>query len=296
MPEDLSHLLKDIQFGSIQTKTEAIGKLRLLPGVVLSTVQPSLRKALETAPEGSVLKFYAASALAAFGDADDTVAEALITFISREPYMLVRFPWANDKLEYFHPNASTIAYIRPISPQIGTIEAFGRMKGNALAAQALSKYLEHVEDGSLRLFAIYAAGANGHPSLRPQLEYLREKDSALVESQAARIALEHFGSGNLFEIAAEHGRLAPPKAEKKSGCFIASAVYGPLSPEVALLRQFRDNILIRRTAGRLFVNSYYALSPAVASVLHRFPLLKAMFRYFFLPPFMWYAKRSKSAK
>jgi hypothetical protein len=298
MTEDISPLLKDIQFGSIQVKTDAIGKLRLCSGVVLSTVQPPLRKALEAAQDGSVLKFYAASALAAFGDTDDVVAGALVKFMSAEPFdgpddELIHFPWAGDKLEYFHPEAS-ISYIRRFSPQIGTIESFGQMRGNAQAAQALSNCLEHLTETDWRLFTIYASGANGHPSLRPQLEYLRDKEPASVESQAARIALDHFGSSSLFEIAAEHGRLAPKAKEtaKKSGCFIATAVYGTIeAPEVILLRQFRDKFLIQHAAGRVFVSCYYEISPTIAGVIRHSVFLKDLVRRFILRPVLWFISR-----
>ncbi len=63
--------------------------------------------------------------------------------------------------------------------------------------------------------------------------------------------------------------LGQPKTA--SSCFIASAVYGESSPEVARLRTFRDDILLRHAAGRVLVKAYYAVSPAIARQLRRTP-------------------------
>lgn len=46
------------------------------------------------------------------------------------------------------------------------------------------------------------------------------------------------------------------------GCYIATAVYGSYdAPEVIVLRKFRDNYLLHRCWGKLFVKVYYTISP-----------------------------------
>lgn len=46
------------------------------------------------------------------------------------------------------------------------------------------------------------------------------------------------------------------------GCYIATCVYGSYDcPEVLVLRKFRDTILKRSRAGRMFIRIYYAVSP-----------------------------------
>ncbi|MDR1002009.1 MAG: hypothetical protein LBL82_01885 [Oscillospiraceae bacterium] len=51
---------------------------------------------------------------------------------------------------------------------------------------------------------------------------------------------------------------------KKVGCYIASAVYGSYDcPEVWTLRRYRDSTLASTWYGRMFVRTYYAISPAL---------------------------------
>lgn len=48
-------------------------------------------------------------------------------------------------------------------------------------------------------------------------------------------------------------------------CFVATAVYGSdMSPEVILLRQYRDKILLQKSLGKFFVELYYKFSPSIA--------------------------------
>lgn len=48
----------------------------------------------------------------------------------------------------------------------------------------------------------------------------------------------------------------------KSGCYVATAVYGSYDcPEVRVLRRFRDQSLSRHWPGRAFISAYYRISP-----------------------------------
>lgn len=60
-------------------------------------------------------------------------------------------------------------------------------------------------------------------------------------------------------------------AESKGRCFIATAAFQYESQEVQDLIKFRDNYLIKSSIGRLFINTYYRTSPAVAHLIDRFP-------------------------
>ena len=55
-----------------------------------------------------------------------------------------------------------------------------------------------------------------------------------------------------------------PKQKPKSGCYIATAIYGSYDcPEVWTLRRYRDNVLDNSWYGRLFIRCYYAMSPTL---------------------------------
>lgn len=65
----------------------------------------------------------------------------------------------------------------------------------------------------------------------------------------------------------------------KSGCFIATAVYGDLyAPEVIALRRFRDETLEASATGRIFISLYYRYSPPIAAFLANHPMLAALVR------------------
>ena len=67
-------------------------------------------------------------------------------------------------------------------------------------------------------------------------------------------------------------------------CFIATAAYGSyMHPHVYKLREFRDNILSRSTAGRKFISLYYTYSPPIADIIARHELLRTMTRIILTP-------------
>lgn len=57
-------------------------------------------------------------------------------------------------------------------------------------------------------------------------------------------------------------------AKTSEGCYIATAVYGSYdAPEVMVLRKFRDEVLKKSIAGRIFIKLYYKFSPSFANKL-----------------------------
>lgn len=54
-----------------------------------------------------------------------------------------------------------------------------------------------------------------------------------------------------------------------TGCFIATAVYGETSDEVARLRKYRDEKLKKTIHGRAFISIYYAISPKILPLFNR---------------------------
>lgn len=62
-----------------------------------------------------------------------------------------------------------------------------------------------------------------------------------------------------------------------TACFIATAVYGsPCTPEVTVLRNFRDDVLCKSSTGKAFVNLYYIVSPSIANFIAGHKKIKSL--------------------
>lgn len=81
-------------------------------------------------------------------------------------------------------------------------------------------------------------------------------------------------------------RLIASEREKKSSCFIATAVYGEATPELEAFRNFRDDTLLKTFMGRVFVSSYYSLSPRVANLIRKSELSRQLTRTVLLRPIL----------
>ena len=54
------------------------------------------------------------------------------------------------------------------------------------------------------------------------------------------------------------------KEPKQSGCYVATCVYGSYDcPQVWTLRRYRDYKLAKSVSGRMFIRTYYAISPTI---------------------------------
>ncbi len=77
------------------------------------------------------------------------------------------------------------------------------------------------------------------------------------------------------------------------GCFIATAAFGTsMAKEVKGLCEFRDNVLLKTTAGRDFVELYYKTSPLIADFIRNKPVLKTIVRIG-LKPLIWFSRLVK---
>lgn len=128
--------------------------------------------------------------------------------------------------------------------------------------------------------AIPPGSPSGHPAIGPEIDALLIGGQKI---QAVKLVRERTGLGlkeskdlvdaRERELAAE-GRMAA-----KSGCFIATAVYGSeYAPEVAALRGFRDVVLTQSDGGRRFIGWYYRWSPPFATRLAHHPWLCKLVR------------------
>jgi hypothetical protein len=67
-------------------------------------------------------------------------------------------------------------------------------------------------------------------------------------------------------------------------CFIATAAYGSyLDPNVRVLREFRDRVLLRTRAGGQFVKFYYTHSPVLADFIARHDTVRTLTRWLLTP-------------
>jgi hypothetical protein len=71
----------------------------------------------------------------------------------------------------------------------------------------------------------------------------------------------------------------PPEDPTSRRCFIATAAYDtPMSEQVQVLRQFRDEYLLSNKAGQALVHLYYTVSPPVARFIASHPGIKPIVR------------------
>jgi len=80
------------------------------------------------------------------------------------------------------------------------------------------------------------------------------------------------------------GLNATSTEKSNSKCFIATAAYGSfLAPEVKILRQFRDDVLLQYDWGKSLVTYYYEFSPPLANFLAKHDSLRQMTRIILTP-------------
>ncbi|GEM_PF-1357562 len=79
--------------------------------------------------------------------------------------------------------------------------------------------------------------------------------------------------------------------EIKKGCFIATAVYeSETAEEVLVLRNIRDQYLLRSKIGAYIVHSYYRYSPRLARKIEGNPILRNLIRNLLVEPTVKFAK------
>lgn len=91
--------------------------------------------------------------------------------------------------------------------------------------------------------------------------------------------------GNMIEKIGKninyYNRVTPELRDKanKSGCYVATCVYGSYDcPQVWTLRRFRDDMLSKTWYGRLFIRTYYAISPSLVNLFGEFTWFKNLFK------------------
>lgn len=118
-----------------------------------------------------------------------------------------------------------------------------------------------------------------------EIEHARESCKKILEAEVVDPVDEMGDEAKTRQMAKDNLELLESKGEKKSGCFLATAVYGNEdSPEVEIFRRFRDEVLLSYSIGRRVISLYYRFSPYVAKLIGKSAFAKLVIRIVFLKP------------
>jgi len=144
-------------------------------------------------------------------------------------------------------------------------------------AQGFAAYLAEVKSleverrkGERRRYVFRVEELNGTPS-RVEFETVGGKDE-LVAAKRDLLAFL-YGPPTILRGVLNLNSSRVLWLPSPGPCFVATAVFGPDSPQVWALRRFRDRELLPRVAGRAFVRFYYRHGPAWARTVARRPWL-----------------------
>jgi hypothetical protein len=91
-----------------------------------------------------------------------------------------------------------------------------------------------------------------------------------------------------YSITAVFQMSTPPPWGSGGGCFIATAAYGtPAARQIDILREFRDDVLLKSAVGSQFVALYYRTSPPVADFIAGNEFLRTLVRELLVDPIVW---------
>jgi len=109
-------------------------------------------------------------------------------------------------------------------------------------------------------------------------------ERAAVLQAKVKIKSNALGVSELSIPISGTGLEATSTEKSNSKCFIATATYGSfLAPEVIVLRNFRDNVLLQYNWGKSIVTYYYESSPAIANFLTEHDSLRFIARAVLTP-------------
>ena len=113
----------------------------------------------------------------------------------------------------------------------------------------------------LQLADAYFLGSSVQPDYMKSCSFVREAAKYNPDCKS----LDYIKSGEAWKaFNATHRSTTPATNTSSSGCYVATAVYGSYDcPQVWTLRRFRDDVLAKSFAGRLFIRTYYAISPTL---------------------------------
>lgn len=116
--------------------------------------------------------------------------------------------------------------------------------------------------------------------------HLEDKASKLLESATEiNIKWGTYVKPSILANIKDQTIMSKTTDENKTGCFIATAVYGsPYDKKVIVLKEFRDNFLLKKSLGRAFVNFYYIVSPPIAKQIAKSRYLREITKSILIIP------------
>ncbi|SFL70069.1 CFI-box-CTERM domain-containing protein [Pelosinus propionicus] len=126
--------------------------------------------------------------------------------------------------------------------------------------------------------------SDGYPGARTMIGIEEISNKEIKESLQHLKLMKEFRSEITVNIESQKTR----QVAKKSGCFIATTIYGDYdAPQVLTLRRFRDKILGQSVLGRIFINTYYTLSPILIKIIKTHKPVSNITRIFLERLILW---------
>jgi len=94
----------------------------------------------------------------------------------------------------------------------------------------------------------------------------------------------------------DYTKIGYKRPEKKSSCFIVTAVHGNHSEEVLIFQEFRDQTLAVYKLGQALIRIYEHLSPPVAKLIARDEQLRLTARKGIIAPMLWIVNKLNSTR
>lgn len=185
----------------------------------------------------------------------------------------------------------------------GQLESLYALRGRSIAeTKGIDAQIEYLEK-KLRLFE-YLSGVHT-PNLHLELGFIyaekgqneqaaahwrkvleaEDLDEEVVGEEAVQLRAE------TKKKARNNLAVSGPETSSKSGCFLATCVYGGYeNKEVQILERYRDDVLSKTQIGAVLVRLYYQVSPWLVKRVERHDLFKRIVRAVVIAPFVAYAR------
>ena len=130
------------------------------------------------------------------------------------------------------------------------------------------------------LYLSFVGQASEYPDTKPDVKLLDNANLLFPDDKWIVEARSKYSDIESLEAQLKETR-------EENNCFIATATYGTeLAEEVIILKLFRDQYLERVAIGRIFVSTYYKISPYFARKIAASACLKMIMKYIILRPFV----------